>query len=171
MKYFSGYMLAMLVLGVALFVVSENIDKLAQQCNSNSLRRANRGLLAISVIIIVGVLSWANCKSSCAEGTLTGILTRGLGDKVFAVFFLLLGLVLMSLASTIVAECKMAGSSGAGLAVGTGVAMAVVSGAYLAYDLFFKHKYPLESLMGKLGSVPSAPAVALGSDVYGYDCY
>lgn len=129
------FLLAIFVLGVILYVLNTKIEN--SKCVDGGVMSSNKGLLVISVLFIVLPLASIGCEMRCER------MKPRMSPSccVYAMFFLLLGIVLISLGSVIIGKVKQCNAdvhgqvkSSATNIVVIGVVAVVASAGYLAYS-------------------------------------
>lgn len=135
------FLLAILLLGVILYMLSTKIENSA--CADAAVRSANKGLVVISVLFVALPIAFIGCQMGCEK-------MKPMNGKLkpccmYAIFFLLLGVVLISLGSTIMGRVKQCNGdasstikSSSSMVIVMGVVSVVFSAGYLGYAYFGK---------------------------------
>lgn len=143
------FLLAILVLGVILYMLSSKIED--SKCVNDAVRSANKGLVVISVLFVAMPIAALGFHMRCEKVKEY----KGKLDEMnmYAIFFLLMGAVLVSLGATIHTNAKacndVVGSSsaksGATSVIVIGVLSILMSGGYLGYSYTSKKPTVAES--------------------------
>lgn len=97
------FAVAMLILGLILMGTNFTIDNALKgdKCDDTQLKQANKGILVMGTIVVVTSLSYLFCQAKCGQGKAVVFET-----KVYAGFCLVLGIVIVVLASIIQSRAK-----------------------------------------------------------------
>ena len=127
------FILSIFLLGIFLLVSYGITAKALEQQSvsiSSSVSRANQGLFAMGMIFIVSSISFALCKAKCKGGDLGG---KDMSPSWFLGFFLVLGIVMLSLSATLIngGVGSAKGLAVTNLLIGIGLILACAGGLYL----------------------------------------
>jgi uncharacterized membrane protein len=136
--FFSAFIV---VIGIVLLVNSISIDNAVKNtCASDKLRHSVRTMLVISVVFIVSGLAVVACCRGQKECTAFGSLAK----ESYLIFLLLLGVILVVLASIIKSEatkvqnCSVAGGH-ANMSLVLGIFMILIPGFIFASPMIMHH--------------------------------
>jgi len=139
------FMAIIFFVGLYLFIVSSKIDSDLDNCKldtAKNMRRANKGLVVISVIFMSVSLSFLYQKlNSCTCPSMAGTMSVFTTKEAYITLFLLLGIVLIGLSSTIKSNegniCVLNNSSGLlNFTIFIGVMMMLGCGGYLGMSIY-----------------------------------
>jgi hypothetical protein len=117
------------------------------KCTDDAVRSSNKGLVVISVLFIALPIAVIGCKMRCEKmRQSTGIYSQ---CCIYAMFFLVLGIVLISLGSVIMGKSGQCNANSVDAVKASsrnviliGVVVVVASSGYLGYSYFAKkHGY------------------------------
>lgn len=138
------FAVAMLVLGAILMVTNFKIDNALKgdKCDDTQLKNCNKGILVMGTVSVVSALSYLMYQSRCGQGQAVVFET-----EMYAGFCLVLGIVIVVLASIIQSRAKAVpacadAKSHTTLITILGSVMIVVSAGYLGM-------YAYENMGGK----------------------
>jgi hypothetical protein len=139
-----AFMLGIFILGVFLMVVSSLVDSDLDNCvleTGKDIRRANKGILIISVIFMSVSLNFLYQKANSCVCPKIGAMSIFNTKEVYITFFLILGIVLIGLSSTIKANdsqlCVLTKSSSVvNFTIIIGVIMTLGCGGYLGMSIY-----------------------------------
>ncbi len=97
------FAIAMLILGAILMVTNFQIDNSLRNrhCDDTQLKNSNKGILVMGTVSVVASLSYLICQAKCGSGQSVVIET-----EMYAGFCLVLGIVIVVLASIIQSRAK-----------------------------------------------------------------
>jgi hypothetical protein len=137
----SFFMMIMFVLGIILLVFSSKIDKDIRNSTcmtSDKLVDANKGVFAISIVLIIGAISYGICKYRCDCESV-----EGFDLFMYVIFSCALGVTIIALGAIMQGEAKkicnsVVGDSQVIWGIGTGITC--MSALYLGYQAYEKYK-------------------------------
>jgi NADH:ubiquinone oxidoreductase subunit 6 (subunit J) len=137
------FLLAILLLGIILYMLSTKIEN--SKCVDDAVRSANKGLVVISVTFVVLSISVLGCQMRCEK--IKPVIGSFDQCRMYAIFFLLLGIVLISLGSVILGKVKQCNAdasdnikSNSKNVITIGVIAVVASVGYLGYTYYNKSR-------------------------------
>ncbi len=142
------FMISIFIIGLFLLVVTSLVDSDLDNCvleTGKDIRRANKGLLVISVIFISVSLSFLYQKANSCVCPKIANISLFTTEDAYITLFLVLGIVITGLGSTIRANdnqfCALSKSSKIiNFTIFTGVVLTLGCGLYLGMGIYNNQK-------------------------------
>lgn len=134
------------ILGFILIYLSFAIDNdIKNSCDkSDSVRKANKGLLVIGVILVTLASSYLFCQLNC---NCTG---NDLSNEIYAVVVLILSIILISLSSVIISGNCNSSKTSSNLVLTLSIFLLLSSIAYFAHNFKQKNNIQLNQIFKKM---------------------
>ena len=145
------FMFIIFILGIYLIYISSKIDTNTIGCDSKNLKNATKTVLIIGVVFIVMTFAHLTCNLNCNCDR-----DRKIGEFMYLLFGIVLGVTLIVLFSIIKAESKTSNCKnikGNGNILITGIILLILSLVRFGYSFSYKNLYEIKRKNQSLGMV------------------